>query len=130
MSLEFHHIGIPIDKSKLSEKARYSPLFKMYTEDSNNSMGIHIQYHAFDKESTLDKRIQSKMHVAFKTDNIKDMLKGKQVIMPLYEPFKNYKCAMILQSSIPIELIETSLSEEELWIDKDILNDGILYGDT
>jgi hypothetical protein len=120
--LSFHHIGIPVDKSKLSKDARYSPFYKMYTQDSVNSLGIHIQKHAFDDRSSLDQRIRSKVHIAFKTDvngTIEEVIKGHEIAMPLYEPFNGYRCAMIIVNDMPIEIIETTLYEEEIWNDKE-----------
>ncbi len=128
--MNFHHIGVPVDKSKLSNKARYSTMFKMYSEDAINDLGIHIEYHAFENGCPLDKRITSKEHIAFKVDNIEDELKGKEVLMPLYEPFKGYRCAMILVNDVLVELIETTLSEKEIWEDEETLKNGVLYNDS
>lgn len=46
--------------------------------------------------------------------------------MPLYQPFAGYRCAMILVNQQPIELIESSLSESQIWGDG-IFKDSILY---
>jgi hypothetical protein len=35
---------------------------------------------------------------------------------------------MIIVNDIPIEIIETTLSEEESWNEEKILKNGILYG--
>ena len=110
--LEFHHIGVPTEKVMPVE--RYSSLYGMYTSDGQNE-DIHIQFHRYNKDSILDKRIQNSVHIAFKTDNIEEYLKGKEVIMPMYEPFEGYKVAMVLLDDVPIEIIETTLSEEEIW---------------
>ena len=126
--LIFHHIGISVDKSMLTEKATYSSLFKMYTETQKNTLGIKIQHHAFDEGSTLHEYIRNMPHVAFKVENIEKVIQGETIIMPLYEPFKGYKCAMILLNGMPIEIIETSLPEEKIWNDPDTLKNGILYG--
>lgn len=128
MNLKFHHIGIPVNRSRIGKNARYSSLFRMYTEDARSNLDVHIQYHAFDDESPLDNRVKSQVHVAFKTENIEKALKGKQVVMPLYEPFKGYRCAMIIENDLLIELIETSLSEQDVWNDNYVLENGVLYG--
>jgi hypothetical protein len=51
-------MGIPIEKSKIGKNAKYSPLYKMYTQDGVNNLGLHIQYHAFDEGSNLDEKIR------------------------------------------------------------------------
>ncbi|MDQ7097154.1 hypothetical protein REC12_26505 [Desulfosporosinus sp. PR] len=120
--LEFHHIGMPVKEERPHE--RYSSLYGMYTSDGSNK-DIHIQFHRYDDDSILDKRIRETVHVAFKTKNIEDYLKGKEVIMPLYEPFKGYKVAMILLDGLPVEIIETTLSEKEIW--EDDHSNSVLY---
>ena len=122
--LEFHHIGVPAGKVMPNE--RYSSLYGMYTSDGANK-DLHIQFHRYDPDSILDKRIQNSTHIAFKTDDIEDYLKDKEIIMPLYEPFKGYKVAMVLLDGVPIEIIETTLSEEEIWHDDH--SGSVLYPD-
>lgn len=128
--LQFHHIGIPVNKSELSEKARFSSLFKMYSEEVENFLGLKIEYHAFDPDSSLDIRLRTRPHIAFKIDNIELALKGQNIVMPLYEPFKGYRCAVIEINKTLVELVETQLSEEQIWNDGDILKNGVLYGKT
>lgn len=126
-NIKFHHIGIPVDKSKLSNKARYSEIFKMYSEEVKNPLGIKTEYHAFDSNSPLDILIQTQIHIAFKINDIEKKLIGQKIIMPLYEPFSGYRCTIIQINNTLIELIETSLSEKELWDDEETLKNGILY---
>lgn len=130
MDSQFHHIGIPVDKSELSNKARFSPLFQMYSEEFTNNLGIRIEFHAFEQQSCLDDRIKNMPHIAFKVGNIEKALEDKEIVLPLYEPFKGYRCAMICLNGLLIELIDTNLSESKIWEDEATLKDGILYGHT
>lgn len=100
----------------------------MYSLDKQNDLSIPIELHAFGPNSSLDERIQQISHVAFKVDDIDEALAGEEVIMPLYQPFAGYRCAMIWVNEQPIELIETTLSESEIWGDG-IFKDSILYPD-
>ena len=59
--------------------------------------------------------IQSVPHVGFKVDSIDEAIKGKKVILEPYYPFAGFRVAMIEVDGAPVELIETSLSEEEIW---------------
>lgn len=103
--MTFHHIGkpVPLDVIKDDISTRYSPLFDMYTLNRLNELSLPIQLHAFG-----------------------EALKGQEIIMPLYEPFSGYQCAMILVNHQPIELIETSLLEREIWGDG-LFKDSKLY---
>ena len=126
--MTFHHIGkpVPLEEIKNNTNTRYSPLFDMYTLDILNDLSLPVQLHAFGDSSTLDEKIQTESHVAFKVSNIQSALNCQEIIMPLYEPFKDYQCAMILVNSQPIELIQTALSEREIW-GEGIFKDSILY---
>jgi hypothetical protein len=89
-------IGVPVKKDQITDKSKYAPLFKMYTQGGIGSWGIYIQYHAFDEGFSLDKRVRENIQITFKVKDIEEALKGHEIVMPLYEPFKGYRCAMIL----------------------------------
>jgi len=126
--MTFHHIGkpVPLESIKGNKDTKYSPLFDMYSLDMKNDLSIPIELHAFGENSSLDARIQSETHIAFKVSNIETALQGKEILMPLYQPFAGYRCAMVLINNQLIELIETTLSESEIWGDG-IFKDSILY---
>ncbi|MCJ1989961.1 hypothetical protein GYN21_06985 [Lactococcus piscium] len=128
--LSFHNIGKPVALSEIKDNpaTRYIALYDMYTVDILNELSLPIQLDAFGEGSPLDYRVQQEAHVAFKVANIKEALANKEVIMPLYMPFSGYQCAMVLINSQPIELIETSLSEREIW-GNGIFKDSLLYAD-
>ncbi|MFT8391961.1 MAG: hypothetical protein ABF586_06460 [Sporolactobacillus sp.] len=128
VNLHFHHIGKPVPLAQIKDnpETKYSPLFDMYSLDKINALSIPIEWHAFGPNSSLHPLIQSQPHIAFTTAAIEAALEHEEILMPLYEPFKNYRCAMIRVNDQPIELIETSLSEAEIWGDG-IFKDSILY---
>ncbi|KTD16776.1 hypothetical protein [Legionella jordanis] len=109
---QYHHMGIPT--SEVREGERYSSSFKMYTSGGQESE-YRIQYHRFEKDCPLHALIKSKPHVAFKVDKLEEAIEGKEVILGPYEPFPGYKVAMIAECNTPIEFIETTLTEEEIW---------------
>ncbi|KTC77087.1 hypothetical protein [Legionella brunensis] len=109
---EYHHMGIPTDIPREGEK--YSSTFKMYTSGGENSE-YRIQYHRFEEDSPLHPLIKTMPHVAFKVSQLDEAIKGKEVILGPYEPFPGFKVAMIAECATPIEFIETTLSEEEIW---------------
>ncbi|KTC86072.1 hypothetical protein [Legionella drozanskii] len=112
ISYQFHHMGIPTDVPQPNE--RYSSTFKMYTSGGENSE-YRIQYHRFEADSPLHPLIKTKTHVAFRVDNLINAIEGKELILKPYEPFPGFKVAMIAECGAPIELIETALSEAEIW---------------
>lgn len=124
----FHHIGIPLPLEKLKDykDVKYSPLFDMYSLNLNNDLFIPMEYHAFGPNSSLHERIRTERHVAFRVSNIEAALHGKEVLMPLYQPFAGYRCSMITLHDQLIELIETDLPEEEIWGDG-VFKESLLY---
>lgn len=119
VQMTFHHIGKTVNLAKIKDNpaTKFSELFDMYSLDMKNSLSLPIELHAFGPNSSLDKRIQSNPHIAFKVDYMEAALENEEIIMPLYQPFSGYRCAMIWVNEQPIELIETQLSEEEIWGD-------------
>ncbi|KTD51330.1 VOC family protein [Legionella quateirensis] len=109
---EYHHTGIPTNEIREGEK--YSSTFKIYTSGGQDSE-FRVQYHRFEEGCRLHPLIQSKPHIAFKVDDLEQAIKGKEVILEPYEPFSGFKVAMIAEQGAPIEFIETTLSEEEIW---------------
>ncbi len=130
LQMTFHHIGkaVPLDDIKDDEATKYSPLYDMYSLDMANDLSIPIELHAFGPDSSLDERIQHGTHLAFKVSDVESALEGQEIVMPLYQPFAGYRCAMIVVNGQLIELIETTLSESEIWGDG-IFKDSVLYPD-
>ena len=108
---KYHHLGIPTSTPKPGEK--YSSTFKMYTTDGNNP--FRIQWHRFEKGCPLHPLIQSTPHVAFKVKSIDEAILGRTILLEPYYPFEGFRVAMIEIEGAPVELIETELSEEEIW---------------
>lgn len=128
LKLTFHHIGKPVNLATIKDNpdVKYAKIYDMYSLDQRNELGIPIELHAFGPATTLDPAIISQTHVAFKVDDILAALANQEIIMPLYQPFAGYQCAMIMLNHVPVELIETTLSEAEIW-GNGPFHDSILY---
>lgn len=113
VSYRYHHMGIPSTEPRAGE--HYSSTFRMHTSGGEDPNGFRIQYHRFEEGSILHPLIQSKPHVAFQVDDLEAAIAGETLILTPYEPFEGFKVAMIEDDGIPIELIETQLSDEEVW---------------
>ncbi|VVC75602.1 hypothetical protein AQUSIP_08920 [Aquicella siphonis] len=112
VTYEYHHMGIPTTQERPGE--RYSSTFKMFTSGGENSE-FRIQYHRFEEDSPLHPLIKTVPHVAFRVSSIDEAIAGKTVILGPYYPFAGFRVAMIDDHGTPIEFIETTLSEEEIW---------------
>lgn len=108
----FHHLGIPTTEIKPGE--RYSPRFDMYTSDSDCE-SMRIQWHRFGPASSMHPIIQSQPHAAFKVDHLQRAIAGMRLLLGPYEPIEDFCVAMIEDHGQPIELIETTLTDDEIW---------------
>jgi hypothetical protein len=107
----FHHTGIPT--TEVREGEMFSPSAGMYTTD--NPGRFRIQWHRFTPESPLHPLLRTLPHVAFKVDDLEAAIAGEEVILGPYEPIDDYRVAVINDGGVPVELIQTNLSDDQLW---------------
>lgn len=112
VTYEFHHMGIPTDEPREGE--RYSAQYRMYTSDASTEL-LHVQYHRFEPGSTLHELVRTIPHPAFKVSDLERAVQGKPVILGPYEPIDDYRVAVIIDGGTPVELIQTTLTDEQIW---------------
>ena len=108
----FHHIGIPTMERRSG--VRFSERFGMYTSDSP-CKALRIQWHRFDSNSPLHPLIRTVPHVALKVVNLDAAIAGCNLLLASYEPIPGFRVAMIEDGGCPIELVQTSLDDQEIW---------------
>ncbi|OON38731.1 hypothetical protein BTJ39_16705 [Izhakiella australiensis] len=108
---QFHHLGIPLEDG--INEGIYSEKAGMYTTD--NPGKFRVQWHRFTADSPLHTLIKTVPHVAFKVEDLDAAIEGEEVILGPYEPIDDYRVAIINDAGVPVELIQTTLDDEELW---------------
>mgnify|MGYP001972964526 CR=1 FL=1 len=126
VEMVFHHMGIPTHVPQPGE--RYSAAFGLYTSDVTECRGLKVQYHRFEPDSCLHPLMQSVPHAAFKVDDLDRAVAGATLILGPYAPLPDYRVAVIDDGGVPIEFIETALSDAEIWASADV-NELRLPGD-
>ncbi len=111
LSYTFHHTGIPTDQKREGES--YAASVRMYTSD--NGGNFRIQWHRFEEGSPLHPLIRTLPHVAFKVEDLAAAIEGEEVILGPYEPLDGFFVAMINDGGVPVEFIQTDLTDEEIW---------------
>ena len=53
--------------------------------------------------------------MAFQVDDLEAAIEGEVLLLDPYEPFEGFKVAIIEDDGVPIELVETDLSDEEVF---------------
>jgi len=102
---KYHHLGIPTKKKMPGEK--YLKKFRFYVSGFS-SCPFGIEWMRFEKDSTVNKLIQSVPHIAFEVRSIDSELSKHDfsVISKPESNFEGIKVAMIEYNGAPIELIE------------------------
>ncbi|MDI6539874.1 hypothetical protein QMA77_23455 [Pantoea ananatis] len=111
ISYEFHHLGIPLFDGQ--QTGVYSKKAGMYTEDNPGT--FRVQWHRFEHDSPLHPLIRTVPHVAFKVKDLKEAIRDEEIILGPYEPIDGFWVAMINDAGVPIELIQTALTDDEIW---------------
>ena len=111
----YHHYGIPTTEKRSDESLVEVEGFKFYSTpfDANK---WHIQWHRFPEGHGLPELVTQVPHIAFQVDDLNKEIEGCKVLFGPYSPIEGYKVAMIEENGIPIELVETSLSDWQLSI--------------
>jgi hypothetical protein len=108
---DFHHLGIPVDDGL--KYGSYSQRAGIYTDD--NPGHFQVQWHRFEADSPLHLLIRTVPHVAFKVADLLEAIRDEEVILGPYEPIDGFFVAMINDAGVPIELIQTELTDDEVW---------------
>jgi len=108
---EFHHMGIPTDEVRPNEI--HSEAAGMFTTDNPGT--FRIQWHRFTPDSPLHPLIRTVPHPAFKVASLPEAIAGEELLLGPYEPIDGYFVAIINDGGVPVELIQTDLSDEEIW---------------
>ena len=111
ITCQLHHTGIPSQAQQEGEV--FSANAGMYTVD--NPGRFRIQWHRFTPDSPLHPLIQTLPHVAFKVSDLQAAIEGEDVIFGPGYSIDGYFVAMINDAGVPVELIQTTLSDEEIW---------------
>lgn len=110
---KYHHYGIPTDEPRPDETYVELDDYKFYSTPFEANKW-HIQWHRFPKDSGLPELVTKVPHIAFQVDDLDKEIEGAKILFGPYSPLPNYRVAMIEEEGVPIELVETKLTDEEL----------------
>ena len=109
----YHHYGIPTDEKRSDESYVETGGYKFYTTPFEANKW-HIQWHRFPEGHGLPELVAKVPHIAFQVDDLDEEIKGAKILFGPYMPVEGFRVAMIEEDGVPIELVETSLTDEEL----------------
>ena len=102
---KYHHLGIPTDKMLPDEI--YLSQFRFFVSGFSNSP-FGIEWMRFEKDSPVNKLIQTIPHLAFEVADLDYELTNRnlKVITEPNNPAEGIRVAMIEHNGAPVELIE------------------------
>lgn len=109
----YHHYGIPTTEKRDDESLVEVRGFKFYSTPFEANQW-HIQWHRFPEGHGLPELVTQVPHIAFQVEDLDKEIEGCKVLYGPYTPLEGYRVAMIEEQGVPIELVETSLSNEQL----------------
>jgi len=109
----YHHYGIPTKERREDETLVEVSGFKLYSTPFEANKW-HIQWHRFPEDHGLPELITKVPHIAFQVDDLDREIEGAKILFGPYSPLPGYRVAMIEEQGVPIELVETKLTDEEL----------------
>ena len=114
----YHHYSVPIEEAMEGEV--YHEAISLYVV-SYWKNPYSIEYFRFDpsyKENPKVKHhpdiISEVPHIAFIVDDLELEIKGKEIIYGPNIPIDNWKVCFIRENGVLVELIETTLSDEQI----------------
>ena len=112
-SWKYSHLGVPTKKH--NKKEVYDAKWKYYTWGYDASE-FNIQMHRFDADAPFPKLLTTQAHIAFQVPNLKEAIKGRQVIWGPIESKPGLFVAIIQDpaTGMPVELLQTPLSKNEM----------------
>lgn len=113
MMRRFHHYGIPTTEKRDDETFVEVAGFRFYSTPFEGNRW-HIQWHRFPEGHGLPGLVTKVPHLAFQVDDLDGKLIGEKILFGPYSPLEGFRVAMIEEQGVPIELVETKLSDEEL----------------
>lgn len=59
--------------------------------------------------------MRTQPHIAYKVDNLEAAIVDHTVILGPYDPDDDFRVAVIDNAGVPVELIQTTLTDDEIW---------------
>jgi hypothetical protein len=111
--MRYHHIGIPT-AVKREDEVHLAHL-RMYVSGYGKSP-YGVEWTRYEDDAPYPTLVKTVPHVAFEVEDLRESIRGKNVIIEPNSPSPGVVVAMIEDNGAPIELLQ---------IDRDIAGEGI-----
>jgi hypothetical protein len=101
--MKYHHLGIPTRDHHDGE--HYMAEHKVYVSGYETSP-YRIEWMRFEEGSPVPELVRTVPHVAFEVEDLNDVLRGKQILIPPNSPSKGVTVAFVVDNGAPVEFLE------------------------
>jgi hypothetical protein len=105
--LRYHHLGIPTKEKHEGEI--YLEKFKVYVSGYDTSP-YRIEWMRYEEDSPVNELVKTVPHIAFEVDDLDEVVKGKEILIPPNSPSEGVMVAFIIDSGAPVEFIQIKKS--------------------
>jgi len=100
---KFAHIGVP--SATKPEGAIHLEEAKLYVTDAEASPN-KIEWLYFLEGSPMPELLKKSFHIAYTVEDLQAEIKGKDILIPPFEPIPGVKAAFIVEEGLPIEFMQ------------------------
>ena len=100
---KYHHIGIPTQTER--ENETYLQEDRVHISGYDTSP-YGVEWMRFEPDCPLPELVKTVPHVAFEVDDIKEAIKGKEILIEPNSPSEGISVAFIVDNGAPIEFLE------------------------
>ncbi len=100
---ELHHFGIPTKARQANET--YLAGARLYVTDAAASPN-KIEWLRFEDGSPMPDLLKTSAHIAYKVDDLKKEMEGKEVLLAPFSPMPGVTVAFVIEEGAPIEFMQ------------------------
>jgi hypothetical protein len=110
--MRYHHIGVPTANPRPGEV--YLEQFNVYASGFETSP-YGVEWLRFEPDSPLPELVKTVPHVAFVVEDLMAAIAGREVLIQPNSPSEGVTVAFIVHDGAPIEFLQFSGPEYEVW---------------
>ena len=100
---EFHHLGMPTDKKRDGELWVEETRVWVKMPDDNPYC---IEFLRYEPDSPTPEALKTQPHLAFRTDDLRRDIEGKNVILGPFKPMEGMEVVFIEDDGVVVEFME------------------------
>ena len=109
-NFRYNHFGIP--SNKMSDDEIYMKVYDVYIVVNPADNEFKVEWVRFGPNCPFPQIVKELPHVGFEVDDIKEAVKGREVLFGPDSPNANVTIAFVLDAGVPVELLQFAESSK------------------